>query len=87
MELYRRRKKLDGLTDQDIAAIQAASAPAGEYLESIGKTDLATMTETEWMTLLECIYCTALDKLAELSLDNIPFPELVTKAEKGFKRK
>ena len=26
---------------------------AGEYLESIGKTDLAVLTEAEWLTLLE----------------------------------
>jgi hypothetical protein len=41
------------LTTWQIAAIEAASAPAGAYLDSIGKTDLATFTEGEWYRFLE----------------------------------
>jgi Family of unknown function (DUF6511) len=86
LEEYQRIRELDGLSPSEVLAIQDAAKAAGEYLDSIGKTDLAKMTETEWLTLSECIVCTALDVLAKVSLANIPFPELVAKAEEGFKR-
>lgn len=56
-----------GVVDPDeheIAAIAAASPMAGEYLESIGKTDLAVLTEAEWLTLLEVIVTAYQDELA-----------------------
>ena len=56
-----------GMVDPDeheIAAIAAASPLAGEYLESIGKTDLARLTEAEWLTLLEVIVTAYQDELA-----------------------
>ncbi|WP_176849498.1 DUF6511 domain-containing protein [Belnapia rosea] len=58
-----------GVVDPDeheIAAIAAASPMAGEYLESIGKTDLAVLTEAEWLTLLEVIITAYQDELARL---------------------
>ena len=51
--------------EHEIAAIQAASPMAGEYLESIGKTDLAVLTDTEWLTLLEVIVTAYQDALAQ----------------------
>lgn len=56
-----------GVVDPDeheTAAIAAASPMAGEYLESIGKTDLAVLTESEWLTLLEVIVTAYQDELA-----------------------
>ena len=53
-------------TDNEIAAIQAASEPAGEYLESLGKTDLASMDEAEWLTLIEVIVTAYTDRMIEL---------------------
>ena len=56
-----------GVADPDeheIAAIEAASPMAGEYLESIGKTDLAVLTDAEWMTLLEVVVTAYQDELA-----------------------
>ena len=41
------------LNEWQIKAIEAASEPAGAYLDSIGKTDLATLTEGEWYRFLE----------------------------------
>ena len=41
--------------EHEIAAIASASPMAGKYLESIGKTDLAVLTEAEWLTLLEVV--------------------------------
>jgi hypothetical protein len=67
---------MDGLSQNEITAIMAASEPAGSYLEGIGKTDLAQMNESEWMTLLECIIVTALNTLADLSVKDIPFPDV-----------
>jgi hypothetical protein len=55
-----------GMVDPDeheIAAIAAASPMAGEYLESIDKTDLAVLTEAEWLTLLEVIITAYQDAL------------------------
>jgi hypothetical protein len=50
--------------EHETAAIAAASPVAGEYLDSIGKTDLATLTEAEWLTLLEVIVTAYQDELA-----------------------
>ena len=36
---------------------------AGEYLDSIGKTDLATLTDTEWLTFLEVVITAYQDEL------------------------
>jgi hypothetical protein len=49
--------------EHEIAAIAAASPMAGEYLDSIGKTDLAVLTESEWLTLLEVIITAYQDAL------------------------
>jgi hypothetical protein len=48
-------------TDLEIQAMQAASEMAGEYLESIGKTDLATLEYDEWMTFIEVV-CTTFNE-------------------------
>lgn len=42
-------------TPNEQAAISAAGAQAGEYLESIGKSDLAKLSADEWAT-----FCTAM---------------------------
>ena len=52
--------------EHEIAAIAAASLMAGEYLESIGKTDLAVLSEAEWLTLLEVVITAYQDELARL---------------------
>jgi hypothetical protein len=69
-----------GVVDPDeheIAAIAAASPMAGEYLESIGKTDLAVLTEPEWLTLLEVIITAYQDELARrLDQGRHPAPRL-----------
>jgi len=50
--------------EHEISAIEAASPMAGEYLESIGKTNLAVLTEAEWLTLLEVVITAYQDELA-----------------------
>ena len=75
---------MDTLTESEIAAIQAASVPAGEFLESIKKTNLAELTEAEWFTFLEAVCVSSWDSLVDHATKNIPFPELVAQAEKAF---
>ena len=52
-------------TEDEIGAMEHASTLGGEYLDSIGKTDLTTLDHEEWMTFIEAV-CTAFrDKLTE----------------------
>lgn len=54
-------------------AVRAVSNEVGEYLDRIGKTDLATMTEAEWLGFIEHAYdrvCTHVRKIWETE---VPF--------------
>jgi hypothetical protein len=42
-------------TASEIAAIEAASDPAGEYIESLGRTDMASWSRDEWLGFIECV--------------------------------
>ncbi|GAC1509731.1 MAG: hypothetical protein NVS1B6_16820 [Steroidobacteraceae bacterium] len=53
------------LSSQEIAAIQAASPAGGEYLDRLGKTDLAQLSEAEWMGFLEAVITAFLDSMAK----------------------
>lgn len=64
------------LTEAEIAAIEAASEPAGAYIESLGRTDMATWTREEWMTFLECVvtgFTDEMQRLAAAANDGVPF--------------
>lgn len=62
------------LTQDEVTAIQFAADQAGQYLDSIGKTDLATMTPEEWMTLNETVFMSGSWKLSEIiSEKEVPF--------------
>jgi len=50
----------------EIDALYKTSDEAGAHLDRIGKTDLATMTEEEWMTFIEII-------VAKFLQSSIPF--------------
>lgn len=61
------------LTGEEVEAIQEAAGDAGEYLDTLGKTDLATMDENEWMEFIECIcVCYAETIKGRLASDDIP---------------
>lgn len=47
-------------------SLEFAGQCAGEYLEEVGKTDLADLTEKEWLTLLDVVVRNQRQKLAEL---------------------
>jgi hypothetical protein len=55
-------------TETEIQCVYAASQKAGEYLEWLGKTDLATMTEDEWLEFIWITTTAFRDKMAELSM-------------------
>ena len=65
--------------ENEIAAIEAASTPAGEYIEAwIGKTDMALWTRDEWLGFLECVVTAYTDSMqkgnaASLTSSDIPF--------------
>lgn len=42
-------------TPHEIEAMRDAGDRAGEHLDRLGKTDLATMDENEWMTFIETV--------------------------------
>jgi len=51
----------------ETSAMQFGGQMGGEYLESIGKTDLAMLTETEWDRFIDTVvtgYCDHLRQLA-----------------------
>ena len=41
--------------DSENAVLLAAGKMGGEYLQEIGKTYLALLTQEEWLTFLQCI--------------------------------
>lgn len=54
-------------TPNEAEAMTVGGQQGGEYLESIGKSDLATLTETEWDRLIDAVvtgYCDHLRALA-----------------------
>ena len=54
-------------TPNERAAMTEGGMAGGEYLESIGKTDLVTLTEPEWDTYVEVIVTRYCDHLRELA--------------------
>jgi hypothetical protein len=53
-------------TAHEIVAMRAASPVAGEYIDSLGRTDLAAFSEEEWLRLIEVIVTAYTDALREL---------------------
>jgi len=63
------------LTIEEGRAIMAASERCGTFLEDIGTTDMATMTEEQWLDFLAHCYTTICESVAaEIELlDDVPF--------------
>ena len=53
-------------------AVASASETVGSYLENIGKTDLATMTEAEWLGFIAHAYGCVTDEVRKIWAD-VPF--------------
>lgn len=58
----------------DITALEHSSDAAGKFLETLGKTDLRTMTKREWMDFLTIICQTYRLKFDESQLELGPVP-------------
>lgn len=55
-------------------AIMAASEAVGTHLETLGKTDMATMTEEEWLDFLAATYSAITGEVRErLASGEVPF--------------
>ena len=54
-------------TPNEEAALAAAGAAAGDYLESLGRADLAALSVAEWQTLIEVIVTGYCDRLRDLA--------------------
>ncbi len=54
-------------TPNERAAMTAGGMAGGEYLESIAKTDLVALTETEWDIFVETVVTGYCDHLRELA--------------------
>lgn len=68
--------RLEGMIDpkkHEIAALCQASAAGGEYVESLGRTDLARFTEQEWMTLIDVAVTAFQDYLRTAYAEDPPF--------------
>ncbi|MBF0184726.1 MAG: hypothetical protein HQM06_10115 [Magnetococcales bacterium] len=64
-------------TERELAAITAASPVAGEYIESLGKTDLLHFSVQEFLTLIQVIVSAYLEAKAGFDINNtwddVPF--------------
>lgn len=67
-----RRGKMDLNVDEK-RAVNAASGAVGEYLEQIGKTDLAAMTEAEWLGFIGHAYGAVAGEVRKIWRDEVPF--------------
>lgn len=56
LDIAARRDGIMDLSVDEKRAIETASPAIGEYLEGIGKTDLAQMSEGEWLGFLHHAY-------------------------------
>ena len=52
--------------EHELAAMANASDMAGEYIESLGKTDMAKWTPQQWSQFIEVICGAYVDKLCEM---------------------
>ena len=64
-------------TERELAAMRAAGPRAGEYIESLGKTDMALFTVEEFTTLIQVIVSAYQSAKTEFDINNtwddIPF--------------
>ena len=72
---HRRRGMIDP-TRHERAAMDHAVDMAGEFIESLSRTDLMTWSAEEFMTLIEVIVTAFTDRLRELGDDpgEVPYP-------------
>ena len=52
--------------EHELAAMMSASERAGEFIESLGKTDMAAWSREQWGQFIEVICTGYVDKLLDL---------------------
>jgi len=65
--IARRRGAMIDPTPNERAAVRHGGEMGGEYLDSIGKTDLAGLSEPEWLTFVEAVVTGYCDRLRDLA--------------------
>ncbi|RYU56296.1 hypothetical protein EWI61_14560 [Methylolobus aquaticus] len=68
--------RLKGMINPNIherSALLDASAAGGTYVESLGRTDLATWTPEEWATLIDVVITRFQDSLRTAYAEDPPF--------------
>lgn len=73
MRIARERKGNMKIMVDELKAVHAVSEEVGAYLERIGKTDLAAMTEAEWIGFIGHAYVCVSRKVADQWANDIPF--------------
>ena len=59
--------------EHEAAALRQASAVGGEYIESLGRSDLAQWSAQEWATLIDVVVTAFQDHLREAYTEFPPF--------------
>jgi hypothetical protein len=65
--IARRRGAMIDPTPNERAAVRHAGEMGGEYLESLGRTDLARLSEAEWLAFVEAVVTGYCDRLRDLA--------------------
>jgi hypothetical protein len=73
VETIIRRFPMVDPTEHEIAALLEASQPAGEYIEALGRTDMATWSHDQWMSFLETVVTAYADALRKFADEKVPF--------------
>lgn len=64
------RKQLD---DYESSALEDGGNAGGEYLDSLGKTDLAELDPEEWRTFLGCVLKGYAESMREIVSREVPY--------------
>lgn len=54
-------------------AVNTASPVIGEWLDALGKTDLAQMSEAEWLGFLVHVYASICTEVRKIWENEVPF--------------
>ena len=73
LDIIGRLKGMIDPNEHEVAALRQASAVGGEYIESLGRTDLAQWSEQEWTTLIDVVVTAFQDDLREAYIQYPPF--------------
>lgn len=73
LDIVTRLKGMINPNEHEAAALCQASAVGGEYVESLGRTDLAQWSAQEWATLIDVVVTAFQDHLREAYTEFPPF--------------